>query len=618
MPSFADRVRGLKHVYRSLHIPPRWLRYALVGLCAVLVSLVFGITTASTEASLGPHNARYEVTTNSIVAVDIGPLGTIQLDSPLPLTLGVTATIEEIPNDLTSVDSVTTLNALATDVQGYLQFFSGPAATISYVAKALLQDAALRAGVALGVIVVVGVLGYVVLGSARRRELGPRLAQATWPVAAGLVVVLAVGGVVVANRANARQEAVSADASSVFDGTALEGARITGRLSGVIETYGAQVIGVYRSNKTFYEDADSNVKLAWLAREEETVRRDALLAANGVVGAAADTGIDSASPADEDTSPGQTPSEETPADETSSDEATEATPTTSPEGNPEDIVTMLMVSDLHCNVGMSPLITTVATLSGASIILNGGDTTISGTAVERFCVDSFVGSAPDGVAWVQADGNHDSSETSEQARAAGATVLNGSIVEVAGIRILGDSDPNQTRLGQGSTSAHGETYEEAGERLRDVACEAGDPADILLIHTPTVGVPVLASGCVAIQLSGHQHARSGPTQYGQGIRYVSSTTAGAAEGQATIGPLNGVSEMTVFRYDRERHLMLDYQIIAVRPDGSASVGERLSFPVIPSSKAGRSSDSVSRTATDGASDDSSDMPSTSDGETSTP
>jgi hypothetical protein len=610
---------AVRRWFEHLPVPARWVRYTLVAVLAVLSCLWFGLTTASTQASLGPHNARYEVTTSSLVTVDLGPLGTVQLESPLPLMLGVRVTIEEIPADLTAVDSATTLNALAGDVDGYLQFFSGPDATISYVVRELLTDAAWRAAGALGALLVVGGAVYLALGATRRRELGEPLARSTVVVASGVALALVVSTVVVTNRASTALERVDAQASPVFAGTALEGARITGRLSGVIDTYGGQLVDVYRTNETFYETADRNLTTAWAEREALDEQRTTLLWDNGVSGraellaatAGEEAGEDGEeSPADPDgaasadalTDPGADPSAEP------SDGAPAPSPEATQPADPDDVVTMLMVSDLHCNTGMSPLITTAATLSGASIVINGGDSTINGTAVERFCVDSFVNAVPDGVASVQSDGNHDSSITSDQARAAGSTVLDGSVVEIDGVRFLGDSDPKETRIGQESVSVAGETYEQAGTRLRDVACAEDDPADILLIHTPGVGEPVMASGCVPVQLSGHIHHRSGPLQFGKGIRYVSSTTAGAASGQPTIGPLNGTAEMTVFRFDRERRVMLDYRVIAVQPDRSVQVGERMAFPPLPAAAGGGAVSGATDAPTDASTGVSTDVP----------
>ena len=602
---WAGAVRRLVAWRPGWPVPPRWARWTLLSVLVVLVSAFFGVSTASIEASLGPHNARYDVTTNAVVTVDLGPLGTVQLQSPLPLGLGATVTIEEIPNDLVAVDSSATLEALATDVERYLQFFAGPDETVSFVADALIEEAVRRTVASILVLVAVGLLGYFVLGPARRRELGASATRHTWALTAVVVVGAMVCGVTLVQRATTRLDEVGAEASAVFAGTALEGARITGRLSGVIDTYGGQLVSVYRANEDFYAEADRNLTLAWHARSEHASADEALLRTNvpplGDAGADADetelSTADDEAPVDEGVGEetgaggagagGATPG--TTDEETAEDAATDATtPPTEDEPtevapDDEDIVTMLVISDLHCNTGMTPLIRSLATMSGADVLLNGGDTTINGTSVERFCMESFASAVPEGARMVQADGNHDSTLTSDQARDAGVTVLDGSVVEVAGVRILGDSDPNETRIGQGSTSVSGETYLEAGERLRDVACSEKDPVDLLLIHTPRVGEPVLASGCVPFQISGHLHRRSGPLTVGEGIRYISASTAGSVEGQATVGPLNGNAEMTILRFDLSTRTMLDYQVVQVRPDASADVGARVTVPRVPAS-----------------------------------
>ncbi|PFG32770.1 metallophosphoesterase family protein [Sanguibacter antarcticus] len=588
--SWFDAVRRHPAWRHRWPLPPRWARWTMLGLLVVVSSAVFGITTSSIDASLGPHNARYEVTTNAVVTVDLGPLGTVQIESPVPLGIGVTVTIEEIPNDLVAVDSSATLEALSTDVEGYLQFFAGPDETISFVARALLEEAIRRTVAAILVVVAVGVLGYLVLGSARRRELGAAATRHTWGMTAVVVVGAMVGGVVQVDRAEARLDEVGAQASEVFEGTSFAGARITGRLSGVIDTYGGQLMSVYRDNEDFYAEANSNLAVAWQARAEHSAADETLLRLNlPQQGSTTDEDAATAEPDESSTDDAtSSPSADVPSDEDpgsttddatddATDEATDdATDETTPPEDDEDIVTLLLVSDLHCNTGMSPLITSLATMSGADVVLNGGDSTINGTSVERFCIESFASAVPDGVQMVQSDGNHDSALTSEQARDAGVIVLDGAVVEVAGVRILGDNDPNETRIGQGSTSATGESYLETGERLSDVACSERNPVDILLIHTPWVGEAVLESGCVPFQMSGHLHRRSGPLQVGEGMRYISSSTAGSVEGEATVGPLKGDAEMTVFRFDLTTRTMLDYQVVQVRADASADVGARVS------------------------------------------
>src|SRR5690606_14163440 len=56
---------------------------------------------------------------------DLGPLGTVVADSPLPLNLGVRITVHEIPADLSAVDAAS-FDALAGDLDGYLSSSTHP------------------------------------------------------------------------------------------------------------------------------------------------------------------------------------------------------------------------------------------------------------------------------------------------------------------------------------------------------------------------------------------------------------------------------------------------------------------------------------------------------------
>ena len=517
----------------------RWWPRALLLLGALLLALVFGITTASVESSLGPHEARYDVTTDDTVTVDLGPLGTLQIDSPLPLTLGVRVTVQEIPASVTELDQSRTLQALSGDLQSYLQFFSGPQATVQDVARALVTQALWRTALAFVVLVAAWWLVRLLLGATRREELRVRLRpHLRSAVVAGVVVAL-VATVSTSSLGRRDHPSASSAASAVFDGTPLEGARVTGRLGGVIDTYGGQVVAELKKNEKFYTEANASLKVAWDERQESL-----------------------------DAWPVPEPSDASASPTATTDAA--------------DLVTVVLVSDLHCNVGMAPLIRTLVLRSKADLVLDAGDTTLNGTSVEQYCVTTFARAIPSGVELVTSPGNHDSRETTGNYAKAGATVLDGSVVEVDGLRILGDRDPNETRVGAGGTALAGqESASEEGERLAHVACDDEDGVDLLLIHTPAVGQPALASGCVPAQISGHLHKRYGPERVELGIRYVSSSTAGATLGQPTVGPLNGVAEMTVLRWDPAERRFVDYQLVQVRPDTTASVSPRLTWPATP-------------------------------------
>ena len=246
----------------------RWWPRVLLLVAAVLVALTFGITTASVESSLGPHEARYDVTTDDTVTIDLGPLGTLQIDSPLPLTLGVRVTVQEIPASVTELDQARTLAALSGDLQSYLQFFSGPQATIQDVARALGVEALTRTALALAVLVGGWYLVRFLVGAARRAELHDRVRPHLRSVVVGVVVVGLVATVLTSSVGRRDRPSVSQRASSVFDGTPLEGARVTGRLGGVIDTYGGQVIAELRKNEEFYAKANTSLQAAWDERQE--------------------------------------------------------------------------------------------------------------------------------------------------------------------------------------------------------------------------------------------------------------------------------------------------------------------------------------------------------------
>ncbi|MEN0130264.1 MAG: metallophosphoesterase [Brevundimonas sp.] len=501
----------------------RWWPRLLASLLIVLACVAVGVSTASVDGSLGPHEARYDVTTDATVTVDLGPLGTLQIDSPLPLDLGVLITVKEIPESFVGLDQATTLRALAGDVQGYVQFFAAPQAVIHDVARGLVFNAILRTlGCLLVAVLTWGGIGAL-LGAARRRELADRVRPHERHLLVGtalaLVVVVVASGV-----ANARRDEARAPTESVFDGTALEGARVTGRLGGVIDTYGRSALDAYRNTNKFYARANRSLAVHWDATQNAVQAQQELLGGTAAAGVS----------------------------------------------RPPDLLTVLVVSDLHCNVGMAPLITTLAKRSGASLVLDAGDTTINGTQVEQFCVSTFAHAVPDGVELVTSPGNHDSAQTSAMYARAGAKVLSGEVVEVDGMRILGDRDPNQTRLGQGTSGGLRSTPQEAAD-LADTACGDDDGVDLLLIHTPWVGDPTLDRGCAPAQISGHLHRRTNPVQVGDGIRYISSSSAGASLNQPTIGELHGTAEMTVLHWDRRARTFVDYQVVQVTPDGTAHV-----------------------------------------------
>src|SRR5699024_3099609 len=133
----------------------------------------------------------------------------------------------------------------------------------------------------------------------------------------------------------------------------------------------------------------------------------------------------------------------------------------------------------------------------------------------------------------------------------------GEPVEVAGLRFLGDNDPTISSLGQPTRPTREETVLEMGDRLAAQGCELaeeGEQVDVLLVHSPYAGRQIIEAGCAPMSLSGHLHQQIGPRQLGLGTQYIGASTAGAAEGSPTIGPLNDPATITAIRWDPDTHL----------------------------------------------------------------
>jgi hypothetical protein len=218
--------------------------------------------------------------------------------------------------------------------------------------------------------------------------------------------------------------------------------------------------------------------------------------------------------------------------------------------------------------------------SAAEIVLDAGDTTMDGTAVERYCVEAVGDAVPDGVAWVVASGNHDTEATRRQEREAGAVVLDGSVTEVAGLRVLGDKDPTHTEVAQGGSLVGEETPEEEAARLAATACDADPPPDLLLVHNPRIAEPAVRDGCVRAAVSGHMHSRSGPAVVGEGVAYTQSSTGRDTRETTMVGPLGSPTELTVMLFDSEGRWVA-WQLLTVNPDATAELSAIKAVPVPP-------------------------------------
>ena len=541
-------------------VSPRRRTSALLILIAVVaaVTLPWALLSARADLSFGPHEASYQITADSRLTVDFGPLGKLLVpaDDYLPLGLGLTVDIGQIPvsgadeddshtgaserrSDSNSPDGSDgasdgseqgagggAVDALGGDIASYASLFSAPQAQVNEVVDGLTTEILARWALAVclisGVVVALAfILGPVRLAGIGRAFVGKEL------IGIGLVTILVLASVGTAVLTRPKP----LDADPAFDGTPLEGAQVTGRLGGVIDAAFTAVKDFADDNDAFYDQVLENLRTQWTTRPQ--------------------TG-------------------------NWSDQGLVPRPGGDAEGLNADVSTFVFGSDLHCNIGMVRVVGAVTRMSEADAYIDGGDVTMTGTSAENYCFDVLDDELPDKLPRMIVKGNHDSAETTNHARGKGWKVLDDTSATMSGVTFFGGPDPRRTVFGSGPQLETDLTADQYAQKLSDEAC-ASD-FDIMLIHDARIGAPSLRSGCAQYSLSGHWHRRVGPEPLGSGVRYVSSTTGGALANALTPGPLKMDAELSIVRVDNRTKRPIDVQIVTVSPDKTVAIEPWKTFP----------------------------------------
>ena len=192
---------------------------------------------------------------------------------------------------------------------------------------------------------------------------------------------------------------------------------------------------------------------------------------------------------------------------------------------PDDgTIRVLHVSDLHLNPGSYGLMSTVVKQYGVDLVLDTGDSTDLGSAPESRYVEG-IRSLGVPYAWVR--GNHDSRLVQDAVRRQpGTTVLDGpQVVEVAGLRLLGQGDPRFTPdKSTRDDDAPPAVLELVGSQLLEAYDAVAVPPDVVLVHDPITARPLL--GQVPLVLAGHAHERRVEQADGT-VLMVQGSTGGA-------------------------------------------------------------------------------------------
>jgi hypothetical protein len=246
---------------------------------------------------------------------------------------------------------------------------------------------------------------------------------------------------------------------------------------------------------------------------------------------------------------------------------------------PEDGETVaVLVSDRHDNIGMDAVVREVADAAEATVVLDAGDDTSTGSAWEEFSLESLDSAFEGYDARVAIAGNHDNGTfVSRHLEKLGWTHLDGSPVEpFAGVRITGIDDPRSSGLGTWR-DATGLSFDDVKERIADDVCRLDEDDQriaTLVVHDANLGATALARGCTDLVVAGHLHAQVGPDRVvGEngkaGYTYTNGTTGGAAYAIAVGSKLRRDAQFTFVTYRDGRPVGI--QPVTVTTTGRLSV-----------------------------------------------
>ena len=521
--------------------------------------------------------------------------------------------IGEIPGEFSSsqVDTDSLGQALSADGSSYLALISRPELTIQAGLHALVADGLRRAGLIESVVLCLVAAGRLAARGRLRDAVRDGL-SGTWasPLIGVTAVVTVLGLLVPA----LRSDAVPGTRLDVLAHTPLAQARLSGRIADVVQAYGDQIVGRLESNQAFYAQAEDNLAAAWRASQEVGGVVDVTAASGTVDTAAVREQAEAAAARNSAAFPSPAPTPSPSAAPTSSSPGTSpsAAPTPSPPGAPTSEsttpppstgaqavaehgrTTVVLTTDLHCNLDVIALAGRLDGLSGARLHLDDGDLTMTGSSPEQVCVDALTNAIPSGVERVATIGNHDSETTANQLRARGWTVTDGTVQTAAGLRILGDVDADRSPAG-GTYQRGSENSAQIGARLARTSCKAGADVDVVLIHQPYTFGPLVSEGCAPLLLAGHLHQEKGMSVTQGGNTVVAQLISGAGKGGTSIGPVTEDAYLHVLSFDDDG-VLRGWRAVVIHPDASVTVGAWRGVPEPESAPVGASRDALEATA----------------------
>ena len=167
--------------------------------------------------------------------------------------------------------------------------------------------------------------------------------------------------------------------------------------------------------------------------------------------------------------------------------------------NDADEVVILHISDLHLNPIGAQLARRLAESFDVDAVVDTGDTTSFGTDFEGPYAELL---ADFPVPYLFVAGNHDSIPNREAIKATpGITALDGTVVDVNGVKIAGLDDPIITTVEDVPIDQREEREAAAAPELRRLIKR--EQPDVVAVHNPVILKSIV--GSVPLAIAGHQH-----------------------------------------------------------------------------------------------------------------
>lgn len=235
-----------------------------------------------------------------------------------------------------------------------------------------------------------------------------------------------------------------------------------------------------------------------------------------------------------------------------------------------DTIRILHISDIHNNRAAVGFVRDLAARLKVDAVIDTGDLTDFGTPLETQLTQGLAALKKP---YLFVAGNHDSQATIQALRAnPDVLILENAPVRVAGLVIYGAPDPSSSRAGAGSVDTSPEALRTAGEKMAAGIRSLSEPPDIVCVHDPEQGQPLL--GLAPVLLCGHEHRAYIETK--QNTIVCNAGTTGAA-GARYFEQKQGVpfsAAILTFSRQPHPHLLFVDQVVLDGSLGQYSINRR--------------------------------------------